>query len=68
MNGNQSTGINRTWLIETGQAAKIAEVADGLGVSHSQLVRYLLRFALAELAAGRLTLRTRPVLWELEED
>ena len=60
--------ITRTWLVEPGQAAQIRNLADGLGVSHSALVRYLLRFVLGEIDAGRLTLRTRPARYELIEE
>lgn len=65
---NPSPDIARTWLVERDQAAHITALADDLGVSHSALVRYLLRFALGEIAAGRLTLRTRPARFELVED
>ena len=60
--------IARTWLVEPGQALQITNLADGLGVSHSALVRYLLRFVLGEIDAGRLELRTRPARYELVED
>lgn len=60
--------IPRTWHVTHRQAAEIAMIANGLGVHHSRLVRYLLAFALAELDAGRLELRTRPVRWELIDE
>lgn len=56
---------SRTWHVKHTQAAEIAQIADGLGAGHSVVVRYLLDFALAELRAGRLSLRTRPVRWEV---
>lgn len=59
---NDDGTIARTWLVESDQAAQIRDLADGLGVSHSALMRYLLRFVLGEIGAGRLTLRTRPAL------
>lgn len=65
---NHSPDIARTWLVERDQAEAIKVLADGLGVSHSALMRYLLRFALAEIDAGRLTLRTRPARFELVEE
>ena len=55
----------RTWHISHATAAEIAQIADDLGVGHSQLVGYLLAFALAELRAGRLKLRTKPRAWRL---
>ena len=68
MYSNDQGTIARTWLVEPGQAAQIRNLADGLGVSHSALVRYLLRFVLGEIDAGRLTLRTRPARYELIEE
>lgn len=65
---DDQSNIARTWLVERDQAADIAVLANGLGVSHSALVRYLLRFVLGEIDAGRLTLRTRPARYELVED
>lgn len=65
---NPSPDIARTWLVERDQAEAIKALADGLGVSHSALIRYLLRFVLGEIDAGRLTLRTRPARFELVED
>ena len=65
---NDQGNIARTWLVESDQAAQIRDLADGLGVSHSALMRYLLRFVLGEIDAGRLTLRTRPARYELVED
>lgn len=56
---------SRTWSVRHTQAAEIAQIADGLGAGHSVVVRYLLDFALAELRSGRLSLRTRPVRWEV---
>jgi hypothetical protein len=55
----------RTWHVTRTQAQEIAEIADGLGVGRSRLVRYLLAFALAEVRAGRLILRTEPSAWRL---
>jgi hypothetical protein len=57
--------VTRTWHVRHAQAAEIAQIADGLGCGYSVLVRFLLDYALAELRAERLTLRTRPVRWEL---
>ena len=56
---------SRTWNVRHAQAAEIAQIANGLGAGHSVVVRYLLDYALAELRAGRLSLRTRPVRWEV---
>lgn len=55
----------RTWNVRHDQAAEIVQIANGLGAGHSVVVRYLLDHALAELRAGRLTIRTRPVRWEV---
>lgn len=60
--------ITRTWHVWREQAQAIANLADGLGIPHGVLVRYLLTFALREVAAGRLVLRTRPSRYELVED
>ena len=57
--------ITRTWLVDEEQAKVIAHLADSLNVNHSRLVRYLLTFALREIAEGRLVLRTRPARYEL---
>lgn len=62
-----SKDVTRTWLVEPGQAAQIAALADALGVNHSQLVRYLLRFALAAVDSGDLPLETEPCKWSLVE-
>lgn len=55
----------RTWHVTHATAAEIAQISDDLGIGHSALVRYLLTFALAELRAGRLSLRTEPRRWRL---
>lgn len=60
-----SKNVTRTWLVEPGQAAQIVALADELGVNHSQLVRYLLRFALAAVDSGDLPLETEPCKWNL---
>lgn len=60
-----SKTVHRTWLVEAGQAAQIAAWADELGVNHSQLVRYLLRFALEAVERGDLPLETEPCKWRL---
>lgn len=62
------TQITRTWLIDEQQAQEIAHLADSLTISHSRLVRYLLNFALDEISAGRLVLRTRPTRYDLIDD
>ena len=62
--GNRNL-TTRTWHVTHAQALEIAQIADDLGVGHSHLVRYLLSFALAELRAGRLSLRTEPRKWRL---
>lgn len=62
--GNRNL-IKRSWDVRHDQALEIAKIADGLGAGHSVLVRYLLDFALAELRADRLRLRTRAVRWEV---
>lgn len=59
--------LTRTWLIEASQAQSIASLADGLGVNHSQLVRYLLRYALSAVESGDLPLETVPCRWTLVE-
>ena len=51
-----SRNVTRTWLVEPGQAQQIALLADELGVNHSQLVRYLLRYALEAVDSGDLPL------------
>ena len=56
---------SRTWNVRHTQAAEIARIADDLGAGHSVVVRYLLDFALGELRSGRLTLRTKPVRWDV---
>lgn len=60
-------GINRTWRIPSDLAQEIAQLADGLQVSHSAVVRELLRHALADVRTGRLDLQARPSRWELIE-
>ena len=55
----------RTWNVRHDQAAEIAQIGDDLGAGHSVVVRFLLDFALSEIRTGRLTLRTRPVRWEV---
>ena len=57
--------ISRTWDIDTASAKQIADTADALKISHSALADHLLRFALVEVAAGRLVLNVRPVKYEL---
>ena len=57
--------ISRTWHVTHATAAEIAQIADEKGIGHNHLVRYLLSFALAELRAGRLSLRTEPRKWRL---
>lgn len=60
-------GIFRTWRIPSDLAQEIAQVADGLQVTHSAVVRELLRHALADVRRGRLDLQARPSRWELIE-
>ena len=62
-----SKSVTRTWLVEPGQALQIVMLADELGVNHSALVRYLLRFALDAVASGDLPLDTEPCKWRLIE-
>ena len=57
--------VSRTWLVTIDLAGDVAQLADGLQVTHSAVVRELLRYALAEARAGRLDLQTRPSRWEL---
>lgn len=63
-----SKNLTRTWLVEPGQARQIAKLADELGVNHSQLVRYLLRYALKAVDSGDLPLETVPCKWILVEE
>jgi hypothetical protein len=60
--------ITRTWLIDEEQAKIIARLADSMKVNHSRVVRYLLTYALREVAAGRLELRTRPIVYDLIDE
>lgn len=60
--------INRTWQVTPELAGEIAQLADGLQVLHSALVRELLRYALADVHSGRLDLQTRPTRWVLIEN
>ena len=62
-----SKSVTRTWLVEPGQALQIVRLADELGVNHSQLVRYLLRYALEAVESGDLPLDTVPCKWVLVE-
>ena len=61
----QDEAINRTWMISRTLAGQVATLADTMQVPHSDLVRALLRHALADVASGRLNLHTRPSRWEL---
>lgn len=60
--------INRTWQVTPELAVDVAQLADGLQVTHSAVVRELLRYALAEVRAGRLDLQARPTRWALIEN
>lgn len=62
------TLTTRTWHVTPAIAAEIAQIADDLGVGRSALVRFLLAWALEELRAGRLRLRTEPRAWRLLEN
>mgnify|MGYP003374946689 CR=1 FL=1 len=57
--------ISRTWDIQRTSAKQIADLADTLKISHSELADHLLNFALSEVTAGRLVLTVRPVRYEL---
>lgn len=57
--------INRTWVVSQDLAGTVAQLADELQVTHSALVRELLRHALADVRSGRLDLQTRPSRWEI---
>ena len=68
----ESRFVTRSWSIELRQAFMIRELADGYQVSHSQLMRALLAYALQGVQSGRLRLDVRPcryelVSWEVEE-
>ena len=53
--------ISRTWDVSKASAAKIADLSDAQCIGHSELVDFLLSFALNELSSGRLVLRLKPV-------
>ncbi len=60
--------IYRTWRVTSELAGEVAQLADGLQVPHSAVVRELLRYALADARAGRLDLQARPLRWALVEN
>lgn len=57
--------VARTWWIECQQSKDLAELATSLNVNHSELMRHLIRFALAEIAAGRIAVHVRPSRHEI---
>jgi hypothetical protein len=63
-----SDRVYRTWRISQSTAARLKDLAAALEVYDSSVVDSLLRYALDEVAAGRLRLRRRPVAWVLEDD
>lgn len=57
--------IARTWQVQPEQAAALAVIADDYQVSHSELARALLDYALSMYLSGRLRLAVRPTRFEL---
>lgn len=60
--------ISRTWFVTRQQALLIANMAGSLNVNHSHFVRYLLGYALSQIAAEKLVLRTKPSRYTLIDD
>ena len=56
--------IARTWQVEAGQARRIAELADGLALTHSSLIRLLLAHALDQVDNGLIEIGREPVLYK----
>lgn len=56
----------RTYRLELRTIERLDALAERTGVPQSRLVDLLLCHAFDQLDTGRLSLRTRPVLWELD--
>jgi hypothetical protein len=56
--------LARTWQVEEGQARRITELADGLALTHSSLIRLLLGYALDQVDAGLVEIGREPVLYK----
>lgn len=56
--------LARTWQVEASQARRIAELADGLALTHSSLIRLLLGYALDQVDAGLIEIGREPVLYK----
>lgn len=63
MNGEPRTA--RTYRLRHSTIAMLDDCAARTGIPQSALADHLLAHVLAEYAAGRLTITTRPVVWEL---
>lgn len=56
--------VARTWQVDAGQALRIAELADGLALTHSSLIRLLLAHALDQVDNGLIEIGREPVLYK----
>jgi hypothetical protein len=56
--------VARTWQVDGNQARRIAELADGLALTHSSLIRLLLGYALDQVDAGLVEIDREPVLYK----
>jgi hypothetical protein len=58
--------VSRTYLLTPALIAALNDLARRHGVNVSELVRYLLAAALADVDAGRLVIHRRPVKWAID--
>ena len=61
-----SVYTTRTYRLRGNLASRVRRLATELGVHDSELICCLLTHALADVAAGRLVIRRRPVVWEID--
>lgn len=58
--------MNRTYCLSGETVRRIDALADKAQVSQSRLADYFLRMVLDDIDAGRFTLRTRPIAYEID--
>lgn len=56
--------VARTWQVDASQARRITELADGLALTHSSLIRLLLAHALDQVDNGLIEIGREPVLYK----
>jgi hypothetical protein len=59
--------VSRTYKLDTDLADLIVTTATNYHVNPSDLVRYLLGYALRQVVNGKLKIKTRPVMWGVED-